>query len=113
MKLDRNRTGEGRGKYGLLKTRRLEAIRNEAPPVLVKTINSALALLEAQGLIDWGDTVDSEFFVLRLKDQHAGHALSAYAHDVYDTGGDVEYAQEVHALACKAGRAHPNHKRPD
>lgn len=111
MKLDRNINGIGRGKYGLIKTRRLAEIEAEAHPHYVGAIDSAMKVLEGAGIIDWGDTPDTEFFVMRLKDKFTSNALFAYAIGA-DACGESEYAKEVLALSKKSAN-HPNRKIPD
>lgn len=53
MKLDRNIIGGHGNKYGLLKNRRLEELRNR-DGYLPETISNALLVLVKAGLIDWG-----------------------------------------------------------
>lgn len=60
--------------------------------------------------VDFGNTPDTEFFVIRLKDKHAATALAAYATSAYQ--GDIEYAHEVMELASRAFH-NPNKKQPD
>lgn len=110
MKLDRNLNADGHGKYGLIKNRRLAAIRAEAPPQYVSAIDAALKALELAGLIDWGDTVDTEFFVIRLRDRFSRPALSAYVAAAAPV--DREYAEDVAKLADRA-IYHPSKKAPD
>jgi len=118
MKLDRNLNAGGRGKYGLIKNRRIAEIRagkdfEVSRNVSKARVEEALQLLEAAGVLDWGTTPETEFFVIRLKDRHAGAALNAYATDAR-VHGDKEYAEEVYyRLACRAGSNHPNSKTPD
>ncbi|WP_050400465.1 hypothetical protein [Bradyrhizobium embrapense] len=125
MKLDRNLSGDGRGKYGLILNRELaqraaEAVVGAKPGNQVtesqleamKIVN-AVSFLEAMGIIDWGTTPETEFFVMRLKDEHAGAALAAYATDA-KAHGDPEYANQIYyGLATRAGRLHPHSKKPD
>jgi len=101
MKLDRNITNPRRDKYALIKLRVAtpRIIRDESGDVRVKAES-----------IDFGDTEDSDFFVIRLKDKYAGPALTAYA--VEAEQDDPEYAKEIFALADKA-KNHPNRKMPD
>ncbi len=112
MKLDRNIPGnEGRGKYALILLRKLAAYEPEgafaASPVM-----DAIALLDREGLIDWGlQGSDSEFFVMRLKDRSARPALLAYAADARSY--DSEWAAEVRELAAHSGPSHPGCKTPD
>lgn len=116
MKLDRNINEDGRGKYGLIKNRRLAEIDKlydggDGDVADLQAIKDAIALLERAKVIDWGITPETEFFVIRLKDQHAQAALDSYAEDAVDD--DVEYAEEVGGLALRAGPNHPNCKNPD
>lgn len=87
MKLDRNLTPDGRGKY------RLWNERNQA----------------------WDDDCaphgPDEFFVIKLKDRHAAIALRAYAASVADF--DPEFAAEISDLADRAGPNSPFCKEPD
>lgn len=116
MKLDRNLNADGRGKYGLIKSRRIAEIRawdgGDGEPLDQKAMEEALALLERAGVIDWADKHDSECFVIRLKDQYARSGLLGYA-DAAAADGELEYAREVVDLANRAGPSHPHCKRPD
>jgi hypothetical protein len=60
--------------------------------------------------VDFGDTADSDFFVIRLKDKYAAPALAAYAMAAYRD--DQEYGLQVLNLAKQAAE-HPNQKQPD
>jgi len=124
MKLDRNINGDGRGKYGLVNNRELIKRADEAKAYAasggapteseleaMKIVN-AVSFLEAMGVIDWGTESSNEFFVIKLKDKYAGGALHTYAgYAVRD--GEIEYGQEVMALARRSGEFHPNCKKPD
>lgn len=103
MKLDRNVNPNGRGKYALLKLRR------QQNPFSVECQIAATNLKNA-GLLDFGDTEDTEFFVIRLKDKYAAPALTAYALAAH--ADDPEYASEITKLAMLAEQ-HPNKKKPD
>lgn len=124
MKLDRNINGTGRGKYGLINNRKLiEVQAKERGTLKGEKIMFALSLLEREGILDWGPTgTESEFFVIKLRDKHAGAALYAYAdiamHDAVlapleTTLGLREYADEVIELAHRAGPNSPFCKKPD
>lgn len=115
MKLDRNLNPNGRGKYALLKLRRLSEVETPGNPDHIHRagVRHALRLLENLGILDWGDTVDSEFWVMRLKDRCAQHGLQAYADAARNLLGDIEYAAEVDDMARRAGPNHPNCKTPD
>ncbi len=112
MKLDRNLNPAGTGKYALLKLRKLEDVRAQEPfGKIAKPIADALKLLEENGILDWGNTPQSEFFVIRLSDIYATEALESYAEEAqYD---DPEYANEVYELALRSGLNNPFCKRPD
>lgn len=114
MKLDRNE--KGRGKYGLIKRRRIEQLEalheGGGGYVAAEELHNAIALLERAGVIDWGDTVDSEFFVIRLRDRFARAALHAYA-VIAQIHGQITYGNEVADLSRRAGLKHPNCKTPD
>lgn len=104
MKLDRNTTNPPRGKYALLRLR-------EWPHGWSPKCQAAFELLKEAGAIDFGDGPDTEFFVIRLKDQYAGPALLAYARAAREDG-ELEYSLEVEMLAFKAIR-HPLKRKPD
>ncbi len=100
MKLDRNITKPRRGKYALIKLRVAQPTDWSGGDISqVKT-----------AAIDFGDTEDTDFFVIRLKDKYAGPALAAYAEAARKD--DPEYAAEVYDLAIKA-RNHPHQRQPD
>lgn len=111
MKLDRNIYPMGRGKYALIKVRKLREQSQNA-----EKVKQAIELLEREGILDWGDG-DDDFFVIRLKDENAWPALDAYAqayirNNVGTPDGGMEFASEVRELANKALR-HPRKKKPD
>lgn len=103
MKLDRNTVG--RNKYALIKRRLHE-------PMVRVTENPTLPLMSVipTTAIDFGDTLDSEFFVIRLKDRNAAAALHAYA-EAARQDGDLELYHDVSVLAARALN-HPNRGRP-
>lgn len=103
MKLDRNLNSDKQGKYALLRLR-------EWPHGYSPDCQEAFDLLVEAGAIDFGDTADSDFFVIRLKDKYAAPALEAYA--IAASSDDAEYASEILGLANKAAQ-HPNKRRPD
>ncbi len=102
MKLDRNINPDGRGKYALVKLRQLNTHTNN------KAYN-AVADLTSEGMIDFGNTPDTEFFVIRLKDKFAGPALHAYAEAAKHE--DPEWSGQVRALAFAADQL-PVKQRP-
>jgi hypothetical protein len=113
MKLDRNINSNGRGKYALLKLRELDNFADPADPfqVVAKPIADAIETLEKAGIIDWGNTPATEFFVMRLKDKYAPWGLAGYA--LSAAGDDPEYAGDIQAMAQRSGANHPNCKAPD
>lgn len=112
MKLDRNLNANGMGKYALLKLRKLEEMRSGTFGELPPSVTAAIKLLEREGILDWGDAPETEFFVIRLKDKYARGPLCEYA-TAAEMDGEWEYGKEVRELASRAGPAHPNCKRPD
>jgi uncharacterized protein (DUF924 family) len=117
VRLDRNE--KGHGKYGLIKRRELEKMRaswirthNETEAEALRRVEAAIALLEVAGLIDWGETPESEFFVIRLKDRFARAALRAYSLSA-QSAGLATYGNEVGDLANRSSLKHPNCKFPD
>lgn len=111
MKLDRNVNADGLGKYGLIKNRRLAELRVVNFGQLEDELSHAIHVLEKHGVIDWGTTPETEFFVMRLKDKYAGGALQVYANAALED--DPEYARDVFELAWRAGAGSSFVKRPD
>lgn len=103
MKLDRN-LGIGRGKYALIKLREIPALEPG------KDCYCTPIFQLPQSAVDFGNTADSDFFVIRLKDKYAAKALTAYACAAAED--DPEYAEEILELARLAD-THPNKKKPD
>lgn len=106
MKLDRNLNWNGRGKYALIKLRNCALDAG----ILSQAKSENLMVTVAPQDIDLGDTEDSDFFVIRLKDKYAYEALKAYAYAA--AADESEYANEVLELAEKAFR-HPSKRKPD
>ncbi len=115
MKLDRNINPDGRGKYALVRLRDIEE-GTEAHAIL-------LHLVEL-GHLDWGfPQQPDEFFVIKLRDKYAFHALSAYAdavreaavhsNDVEKRQSLMEYSFQVSKLCARAGRLSKFCKEPD
>lgn len=104
MKLDRNNPEHGgRNKYAVIRLRDVAESEGAA---------AHLEALAAMGCLDWGYPGESdEFFVIKLKDKYASLALAAYANAA--RGDDDEYAEEVSALALRAGPLSPYCKKPD
>src|SRR5882724_4328741 len=110
MKLDRST--KGHNKYGLILRRKLDSAECIHSPQGLTEIEHAVKVLETAGIIDWGATPDTEFFVMRLKDQYAFEALYTYSETArYTYKPDLEYTDEVKALAMRSGRYHPNCKK--
>lgn len=93
MRLDRNVNTDGRGKYALIKLRST----GELTPALME--DGAKFVIDPDH-VDFGDTPETDFFTIRLKDKFAGPALRAYAEAAMED--DPEYAMEIIALAEKA-----------
>lgn len=111
MKLDRNLNADGRGKYGLILNRELATLDKTCSNPVKGEILAAIETLERHGIIDWGTTLDTKFFVIRLRDKLAAPALRSYAIAAFDH--DPEYAEDVFLLANTSGIYHPNAKTPD
>lgn len=114
MKLDRNVNNGGRGKYALLKLRKLDEFTEPGDPfqAVAPRIADAIRTLEKAGIVDPGDAgTEGEFFVIRLKDRYAAEALEAYANEAGKH--DPEYADEIRGLADRAGPKSPWCKSPD
>lgn len=111
MKLDRNDPSRaGRGKYAVLNLRKIDHF--PVSSISAKEVKQALMFLAEHGVLDWGEAgSDSEFFVIRLKDEYALPALKAYANAAEDD--DFEYATEVRELARRSGRYSEFCKKPD
>lgn len=116
MKLDRNITNPRRGKYALIKLR--EATVKRAP-----VEGTPLMVMVEESAVDFGDTEDSDFFVIRMKDMFAGPALRAYAHAISEYVSGLppddpkrpELTEYHHEIINLAEAAHRNvHRRiPD
>jgi hypothetical protein len=102
MKLDRNLNADGRGKYGLVLNRELASLSENFSNPVKGMIEEAVTLLTDHGIIDWGDTADTEFFVMRLRDRYADNGLHGYAAAAREDGNEG-YAEEIEALADRAG----------
>lgn len=104
MKLDRNECTTGKGKYALIKLREIPG-DPRTPEELAE------AIITNPECVDWGlKGSDSEFFLLRLKDKYAPHALHAYASAAAED--DEEWGMQVAQMAARAEH-HPGKKRPD
>ncbi len=103
MKLDRNINPDGKGKYALVK------LRVAGVGGVVKLDDGTECGVIPLAAIDYGDTPETEFFVIRLKDKYAASALLQYAKDA--GLDDPEYASEIMRLAEKSLRMEA--RRPD
>ena len=112
MKLDRNETPDGGGKYALVNMREIRRIGGVARN---PDIAEALRILELNGLLDYGNVgTAGEFFVMKLKDKFAYKGLMGYrAAVLQEDPADVDYAQDIHDMAVRAGPNNPNCKFPD
>lgn len=108
MKLKRNETADGLGKYAVIKLDRVASL----PEPQKMTVEIMLDFFEKLGVLTYGSAgAADEFFVLMIKDDFARPALCAYA----DAAGshDAEYAEDVFELARRAGCNSPFRKIPD
>lgn len=117
MKLRRNETPDGTGKYCLIK------LDQPGAPVLESKKHQGQYLAIPASVLDFGETPESEFFVLKLKDVFAGPALLAYGKAVLQFARDnsmahpdairslEEYAWDVIALSERAMN-HPKKRLP-
>lgn len=110
MKLDRNNSPDGKGKYALIKLRNFPSEKWAQDEIKL-----ALKLLATHGMLDYGDLgTDSEFMVMRLKDKYALKGLQGYYKAVTeDEPADLEYAQEILDMTKRAGPNSQWCKRPD
>lgn len=106
MKLDRNINKDGTGKYALLLLRKILKLDEHSKEAVL----SAMSVLHSEGILDYGEYDETEFFVLRLRDAGASTALFAYSN--FFTHSDLEWSEEVGALAEKAHARHDK-KQPD
>ena len=114
MKLDRNVNANGRGKYALLKLRKLDEFTDPAGPFqkVAEPIVAAIKTLDDAGILDWGvQGTEAEFMVIRLKDKYAKEALWAYGNEA--DKDDHEYAAEIFEMAYRSGSNSPFCKKPD
>jgi len=114
VKLDRDMNDDGLGKYAIINLRKLNELCSYPSTFERWTpgIAQALRTLEEVGALEWGRTGEQdEFFLIKLKDAHAMHALMAYSADAHKD--DPEFAEAVRQMALRSGPFHPMCKRPD
>ncbi len=114
MKLDRDINQDGCGKYAIINLRKLnESCRGAGPfERWSPEVAQALTTLCDAGALEWGCTgAPDEFFLIKLKDKYAKHALEQYAAAV--GSDDPEYAEAVLDLSKRAGTDSPFCKSPD
>ncbi len=107
MKLDRNINPDGRGKYALINRRKLD--EHDQEQVDRKAGQHQFISVPSEA-VELGNTLDTEFFVIRVKDKYAGPALRAY--EAAARQDDPEYADEIGQMALNA-ETHPNKRKPD
>lgn len=106
MKLDRNQSSDGLGKYALINLRKLYQ------PGLPMEATAAVQLLSDLGILEWGRVGEQdEFFLMKLKDIFSPGGLRGYA-DMAEAV-DPEWAAEVREMLPRAGTNSPFCKRPD
>lgn len=107
MRLDR--TANGRNKYAILNMRKVEAL----PEIEKRAAEAAMKALADAGILDFGPAgTESEFFVIRLRDKYATHALQSYAGAAW-RDGEEEYSNDIVDLADRSGSWSPFCKKPD
>jgi hypothetical protein len=107
MKLMRNVTPDGQCKYAAVRMDKLTAL--DRPEQFLA--RGALAQLAALGLLENpAPGEQEEFFLIKLKDNHAAAALWAYANSIHGT--DPEFSDEVAGLARRS-RESAWRKEPD
>lgn len=108
MRLIRNTTRNGDGKYAIINLQRLGGFNQEDRDAC----NKAIAFLATTGALEYGiKGSPQEFFVLRLKDRFAQAALFAYVAAAHLF--DREYADDVRELAYRSGPSSPFCRDPD
>lgn len=114
MKLDRDVNHDGLAKYALINLRKLNGASGHSGPFNRWTpeVADALRILEEAGALEWGKTgAHDEFFPIKLKDENAAYALTAYASAA--ARKDPEFGAAVNELAQRAGQNSPFCKSPD
>lgn len=99
MRLDRNTTEDGQGKYAVIKMRKFREMTNPNNDKFGRVrqeLLTAMDVLRSRGVLAAPD----EFFVLMLKDKNTAPALLAYAREAAIS--DLEYGQAVQDLALES-----------
>jgi hypothetical protein len=115
MKLDRNIGDSGKGKYALVRLRKIED-GSEAAMLLLR--------LAKLGHVDWGEVgARDEFFVVKLRDKYASAAIKGYSDAAADDArkeldegrsrDKFQWAIQVQGLGDRAGFLSPFCKEPD
>jgi hypothetical protein len=108
MRLDRNLNPDGKGKYALIKLRVAEPVVIESAFAQSGYQKPLRYELDADA-VDFGDTPETDFFVIRLQDKYAAAALRAYAMEAGND--DPEYAADIFELVERAENMES--RRPD
>lgn len=110
MRLTRNTTSDGRGKYALVRLDKLRALPQQS--LLVERSAKALDELATLGFLEYGEKGSAEeAFTIKLKDKNAAAALDSYAEEAR-LNGDFQLAADVLELAQKSENF-PTRKMPD
>lgn len=109
MRLDRNINPDGRGKYALLRLRKIP----EPNSPQYEAVCQALGVLTAAGILEHGFVgTEGEFFPIFIRDRYARPALTAYARAAR-VDHQEEYADDIFEIAERSGTASPFCKTPD
>ena len=113
MKLDRNVNVDKRGKYAIINFRTDVKGFEGWQSALTNICRNRLQMFTVvpREAVELGESLETEFFVIKLKDKYAQAALTAYATAAAED--DEEYAQEIRALATRSGPNRPLCKKPD
>jgi hypothetical protein len=108
MRLMRNVTPDGQCKYAVIRMDKAPSPGSNEGILL----ENALTALTALGLLENPRPGEQEeFFLVKLKDINALPALRAYAESAWLS--DSELAEDVYALANRAGANSPWCRKPD
>jgi hypothetical protein len=108
MRLNRDVNKSGRGKYAIVKLRKMPS-----DPGKRADCEHAMRILFENRVLTYGlPNTTEEFFVVMLKDEYAYEGLQAYAKAAKDDG-NIDYAADIFELLARTGRFSPFRKRPD